>query len=98
MQTFSGFNTKKQESLYNNCLEDLLRLLQSKIIPQPQKLLKKQFKITFEDIYLNLIKLEQSKFALPKFSESLKEMADFYEIKNHSGLPETIIEESDVKQ
>ena len=78
MITFSGFSSRVLESQYNTCIEKMLFLLQTKIkkLDKKMEVDEKKFKQYFSAIYLNMLKLEQSKYQAPKFAECIKELAE----------------------
>lgn len=93
MSIYSGFSTRSQEAQYNRLTENLLTLLQSRIIqhlktnPQQSDFLWAQ---KFNTIYTSMKSLESHKYLEPKLTESCKGLASYFSLdySSNPSLPE----------
>ena len=93
MSIYSGFSTRSQETQYNRLIENLLSLMQSRII---QHLKANPIKSDtlwaqkFNSIYTSMKSLESQKYLEPKLTESCKGLASYFSIDYSSNptLPE----------
>lgn len=93
MSIYSGFSTRNQEAQYNRLTENLLSLMQSRIIqhlkssPNQADLIWVQ---KFNAIYSSMKYLETHKYLEPKFSESCRGLASYFSLDSTSNpiIPE----------
>ncbi|KAL4453413.1 hypothetical protein ABPG74_017620 [Tetrahymena malaccensis] len=80
MSIYGGFGLRRTESKYNWCLEQMLQVLSTKMINLIEKESEQaitSFKFKFGKIYCMMKGMEEHKYLPPKFSESVKKLADF---------------------
>lgn len=83
MSIYSGFSTRNQEAQYNRLLENLINLLQTRVLqqlkssPMPSDQLWYQ---KFSSIYSNMKNLEMHKYLEPKLTESCKGLASYFSL------------------
>ncbi|OMJ96247.1 hypothetical protein SteCoe_211 [Stentor coeruleus] len=81
MSVYSGFSTRNQETLYNKLIENLINLLQARVLfslkNNPHKD-DSNWAQKFNSIYSNMKNLEYNKYLEPKFTESVREIASHF--------------------
>lgn len=81
MSVYSGFSTRNQEALYNRLVENLILLLQARVLSSLRNNPRKDdssWAQKFNNIYSNMKNLEYNKFLEPKLTESVREIASHF--------------------
>ena len=83
MSVYSGFSTRTQESQYYKLVQDLLKILQSRVLISLKSLPRPTDNVwveKFSQIYTSMKNLEFHKYLEPKLTESCRDLASTFSI------------------
>jgi hypothetical protein len=95
MSIYSGFATRAQEELYDNCLDSLLSILQRRIIKfyQDEPADEEKFASLVLKIHHQLRAMEKNKYLEPKNSASVNELVQFLQQNSFKAVTTTLTDE-----